>query len=451
MELTRYANRIKKRRPSNVNTEAFDEFHDERLSLISSRLSQYDQWSGFMTPEEYWGSFITFSKKRNFLNRSKRFCQDKKDARRLADCLNRCDNRIIFDGLPVCADTFRIELSPYLSPFIINALVYFFFRNYSAFINSTNLSEIWRGLIKSNTEVLHSLKLKKLFLNNIDDFIANTGHMFLYNLFEKDRSSDFRDFVKTSLFASNQFMESQFFQASIRFQANIILENPRVTVDNIIHFANTVLSLKKTNLIIIGLSSCIVKIRNSFLENEVLKTQIRDLAIIHIGDPRNKQKWHSDESYYSRRIEAARKELMKWQNEKIAIQYFEAMQFDPDRKNFWMRHIRDMDEVKITIYQPHIRDNYKLVQLFDENPESFVISEKSSISCLLMKHKDYLFIEYSKHGNALYVYEYASSIYQSFSKDRIVKSSEFKDGYAYMKLIHRQGWQSEVNKLLRKL
>lgn len=449
MESFKYASRIKQHKVTEFNTEEIKPRLRERYRSISKRLSQFDQWEGGISPEQYWGQFVDYSGKRFFLRSYQPYCKSKADARRLADCLNKCDSRIIFDGLLTSSEKFGIELQSYLSGFLVNSLLNFFFQNYNFFLSNSSIVGVWNTLLQSDSEALNESRSKDLLIKHIGDIISSNGHNELLNLLQIYDESNLVNFVKGHISSSSHFLDSNFLHVTVIQFSDQILSSPQTSQNEIEDYIDSLLSLNNKSILLVGLSACILKIKKDFSNHDELKTNISEIARIHIGSPRNEGLWGSSISAYMKRVELARIELMKWQNEKVAIQFFEAMNFDKDRKQFWLSNIRVMDEVKISISKAHIMDNYRLKQLFEENSDSFILLDKSSTSCILMKQKDSLFIEFSKHGNALYVYRAASDIFKLFNRARILNSGILKDGYPYKKVIHRSGWQSMVRSLLR--
>ncbi|MBN2365186.1 MAG: hypothetical protein JXL67_03410 [Calditrichaeota bacterium] len=430
---------------------------DRRLKKIRSKLNQYDKWATGRTPEQYWGDFVSFTQSRNIINRRSRFCTNDLEIKKLIECLHLCDQSIILNSLPKCYNYFISEIQINLKSSSMISILRFFFEHFSFFRKNELLIEPWKNLlIKSIHQVQHE-HIGPLLLKNLEDLVDKSGHRNFYQYFITNRETDIKRFIQKEITSLHWFYNSQFVYASF-LQKAYDLYNNKSSLESIHSFitVNEGITNKKTQLICF--SYIILAVKNADVEDFQIKDSLRSKILVHIGDPHDKQKWYISEEKYKDIIEKARIEIIKWQNEKVAIQFFEAMAFNVERKRFWLSHIRDMDEVKIVIYKPHIKNDSKLLHLYKENKRTFIISEKSSTSAILMKHKQYMFVEYSEHGNALYIFRNDTEEYNQFSKDYISRSTDFKrytfkfsPGRAAGTLRHIRGWEYTVRTLLRRI
>jgi hypothetical protein len=134
----------------------------------------------------------------------------------------------------------------------------------------------------------------------------------------------------------------------------------------------------------------------------------RAKAIKYIGDPINSQKWKNSKLSDSQQlnVDKARRKLNKIINRDLLNYVFEKIFKDDKRKRYWLKFIDSIDEVYI------VGSRFNKASLEgDEDKREYIksryklMSSSEGTCAIIMKSKDYVFVEFSVTSNALYIYK----------------------------------------------
>ena len=195
---------------------------------------------------------------------------------------------------------------------------------------------------------------------------------------------------------------------------------------------------------------------------------IRAKAISYIGDPISFQNWKNSKLTNSQRlkVEKARNRLNKIINKDLLNYVFEKIFRDNKRKKYWLKFIDSIDEVYI------VGSRFNKVSLEgDEDKREYIksryklMSSSDGTCAIIMKSKDYVFVEFSVTSNALYIYK---SNDFNFNLNMLVNTSDLKrtkmelcvrsNGKAYFgfrpsgRFIHQPefGWQEKLDSWMKR-
>ncbi|MCI0501817.1 MAG: EH signature domain-containing protein, partial [Epsilonproteobacteria bacterium] len=173
------------------------------------------------------------------------------------------------------------------------------------------------------------------------------------------------------------------------------------------------------------LSKIILKLAQSF--NLELQEDVKKVSLELIGDPINDALWAPWQNATREDIKELRNAqqiLNEWINRQFINIFFQKISMNDDRRNFWLRYIKHISRFKIyshkwvyntLAYDIRIKDSLKerfgFIQGVDRNQ-----------SALILFIKDYLFIEFSQTGNALYIYKPGTINRPDVSKESIHRS-----------------------------
>lgn len=140
------------------------------------------------------------------------------------------------------------------------------------------------------------------------------------------------------------------------------------------------------------------------------KEVLEALSKLRIGDCENNAKWSLPVE-----IEIERHELLKeaqklirfWTNEKYISLFFEKCVGEVERKQFWLKYIKQIDKIRIVgskVTKQFMNSDSILSTL---TKEKFILATNtmSDLSAIIMQIRDKVYIEFSEMGNALYVYD----------------------------------------------
>lgn len=141
------------------------------------------------------------------------------------------------------------------------------------------------------------------------------------------------------------------------------------------------------------------------------KEALESLSKQRIGDCENDAKWSLPVE-----VETERHDLLKeaqnliriWTNEKYISIYFEKCVYDPRRKIFWLKYIKDIEKIRIAgsrVTKQTMSTDMRLMQLLHGKFILGTNNTKSDTSAIIMQIRGKIYIEFSEKGNALYVYQ----------------------------------------------
>jgi hypothetical protein len=208
------------------------------------------------------------------------------------------------------------------------------------------------------------------------------------------------------------------------------------------------------------LSRIIIKLKSS--SNIGLQEKVKDFALELIGDPANDaywQPWPSADREEIRDLREAQQILNEWLTKQFIELFFNKIAMNPDRKNFWLRYIKYISRFKIYsqewVYQSMARDLQ--IRKFLEGRFGHIDGVKEDQSALILFIHDYLFVEFCKTGNALYVYEPGSPKRPDIAKGRLSRKDlcRHKLGDLLMKksegrFPHLPYWEDELSAWIQK-
>ena len=171
-------------------------------------------------------------------------------------------------------------------------------------------------------------------------------------------------------------------------------------------------------------------------------------------------------------METERHDLLKqaqnliriWTNEKYISIYFEKCVQEKERKDFWLKYIKEIERIRIVGSEEikmKLNADTRLRQILQGK---FILSSSnamSEMSAIIMKIRDKVYIEFSTIGNALFVYEIEHlPIKQLFSRSCIWKVTDLKQtdlnmlieltkygtyDNEYGRLFHKGEWQYRLS------
>lgn len=141
------------------------------------------------------------------------------------------------------------------------------------------------------------------------------------------------------------------------------------------------------------------------------KEKLEDLAKSRIGNCENNAIWSlptTVDSERQERIKQAQNLMRLWTNEKCINTYFEICVDDVERKRFWIKHINEIERIRIAgsrVTKQLMDLDPRLAQLLDGHFILSTINTKKMTSAIVMKIRNKVYVEFSEKGNALYVYQ----------------------------------------------
>ena len=193
---------------------------------------------------------------------------------------------------------------------------------------------------------------------------------------------------------------------------------------------------------------------------------IRVKAFKEIGDPIKTYKWKNSKlskpNQY--KVELARKKLNNILNRDLLNYVFEKIFKDDFRKRYWLKFIDSIDEVNIV----GNRFNKYLLE-GDEAKRKYInsryklMSSKENTCAIIMKSKEYVFVEFSITSNALYIYKSDEfnfnlngigniSELKRPKMDLIIRSSQGNhfDFKSSGRFIHTPNWEKSLDSWMNK-
>ena len=154
-------------------------------------------------------------------------------------------------------------------------------------------------------------------------------------------------------------------------------------------------------------------IKANELQNDSFSVNsIKRIALKLVGDPFVQANWNTigvTQDYVSQ-IDKAHRILKKWMIKTYVNVAFEKLIVDEDRKQFWLRYVNFIDDIKFvgsmihkqiihTIPEPELENSI-------QNCFYNTIVCRNSLKCAVaIVIKNFVFVEFSEKGNALYIYD----------------------------------------------
>lgn len=141
------------------------------------------------------------------------------------------------------------------------------------------------------------------------------------------------------------------------------------------------------------------------------KEKLENLAKSRIGDCENNALWSlptTVDSERQERIKQAQDLMRLWTNEKCISTYFKICVDDMERKQFWIKHINEIERIRIAgsrVTKQLMDLDPRLSKLLDGHFILSTINTKKLTSAIVMKIRNKVYVEFSEKGNALYVYQ----------------------------------------------
>jgi len=194
---------------------------------------------------------------------------------------------------------------------------------------------------------------------------------------------------------------------------------------------------------------CIAKIipeiekNRNFFNNDVFE-DIKTFAFKHIGDPSNNsywQIWKGANEADKTELKNAQTILNNWITEQFIEIFFETLSMDINRKLFWKKYLKHIKNFKIfgnenlrSLLSQNIRINEYLKYKFGD------LYRASDLSAFMMQINNYILVEFSYTGNALYGYEISNSHCPDISSNSFYLY-ELKNQYRDIWLTHSGDWE----------
>jgi hypothetical protein len=149
-----------------------------------------------------------------------------------------------------------------------------------------------------------------------------------------------------------------------------------------------------------------------YVDFEELKERIKNLALRSIGDPKEPSKWKEwtgASEQDKENVKTLRKKVNLWILENVMALFFDKLIDDSQRHDFWKPYISCMDDIRIFCT---LEDRMKLIdderlskEMRSRMRSHFGMLTDNSPAVLMMEIKEYILMEVSAGGNALYVYK----------------------------------------------
>ncbi len=199
-----------------------------------------------------------------------------------------------------------------------------------------------------------------------------------------------------------------------------------------------------------------------YAENERFfyrKDDLKNLALEKIGDPEITSKWSIDESFSvdeKNEIFNAKNILNVWITNEFISVFFEKCINEPSRKKFWLNMAKHVQSFKVLggrIVKRKLAGDSRIAAFL---PHRFKECKGGDVAALVMFINDYVFIEFSDSGKALYAYKKNSSkmpkIQDVYSISSFIDGSIplilYADGRAYSegRFLHKENWEDKLKK-----
>lgn len=181
------------------------------------------------------------------------------------------------------------------------------------------------------------------------------------------------------------------------------------------------------------------------------KEALEALSKLRIGDCENNAKWSLPVEVETERhelLKEAQKLIRFWTNEKYISVYFEKCVDDAQRKQFWLKYIKDIERIRIAgskVTKQRMSADPRLLQLLQGKFILGTNNTRSDTSAIIMQIRGKVYIEFSEKGNALYVYEEQSlPVEKLFSRTAIQGINYLKQTYMNQ-LIEIESWDEWHN------
>lgn len=208
---------------------------------------------------------------------------------------------------------------------------------------------------------------------------------------------------------------------------------------------------------------------NELQNNSFSVNSIKRIALKLVGDPFVQANWNiiGVTQDYASQIDKAHRILKKWMIKTYVNVAFEKLIVDEDRKQFWLRYVNFIDDIKFVGSMTHKQIIHTIPEPELENSiqNCFynTIACRNSLKCAVaIVIKNFVFIEFSEKGNALYVYD-NDKMLQRIESNSVFRVDDLKETsmnwltipnyyyYRYQDLPstgrfpHTTGWQRKLS------
>jgi hypothetical protein len=188
------------------------------------------------------------------------------------------------------------------------------------------------------------------------------------------------------------------------------------------------------------------------------------IAFKWVGDPQNAAVWaFAGPVYrsYGQDLKAAREVLAVWINHKVLDYFFEKVQMDGGRRNFWSKYAPYMSVIRVAM---HTGFSFGFASNGNSEIESWLknrlvkIQNETTDIGLIMEYKEWAIVEIGTHGNACYIYKRDNlkiqNLRTTISDLRILKQTSLPVLHEYNlngegRIIHNNGWEYNLRNILR--
>lgn len=195
------------------------------------------------------------------------------------------------------------------------------------------------------------------------------------------------------------------------------------------------------------------------------KEALEALSKLRIGDCENNAKWSLPAEVETERHELlneAQKLIRFWTNEKYISLFFEKCVDEVERKQFWLKYIKQIDRIRIvgSRVTKHFMNSDSILRTLTNDKFILATNTMSNVSAIIMQIRDKVYVEFSEMGNALYVYDKEHLPNENiFSCKAIRTITDLKQTYLgmlvvikdwgeyhndYGRLFHKGDWQSRL-------
>lgn len=215
---------------------------------------------------------------------------------------------------------------------------------------------------------------------------------------------------------------------------------------------------KHSTLRNISLAQLLDRYANS--QNTAENVLLRNFALQHWGNPWLASKRQVWQTWVK---DPVIKMVEKWLKLRALEDFFALLADDgtarKERLDFWVRYVDEIDEVyfalgKNTAFSP--KADYKEIRRYMDGRWMHLEGAGGGTNAFLMRIGDYLFIEFSVHGNACHVFDYHNRPFELGGSAITVMGTQqqLKNTQHYghrEKLPHPEGWQSNFHYVIHKL
>jgi len=214
------------------------------------------------------------------------------------------------------------------------------------------------------------------------------------------------------------------------------------------------------------LSKIIIRLKSSSMPD--LREKVKVSALQLIGDPACDAYWKYESGAGASQeeiveIKDAQQILNEWINQQFIDIFFRKLSMNYDRKTFWLRYAKYVSKFKIYSHQEvyhALANDLQIKQFLKDLKErfGFIQGVDKSQSALILVIKDYLFVEFSKTGGALYVYKPGNpkrpdilqkTLHRSDLCMQEIQNHLLQDGDEGRLIHSRGGWEYSLSQWMR--